>query len=351
MKIRNSKSEIRIGCIAPPAGEDWKAPESESNSRPARQILRISDFEFRISRASGSVLILALWALLLLSAAIFAWLKFIDLNIAVTGQRNNGLTAKALAHSGVMVALHPQVTRQTPLLDQQLAPDRGYKVQMTGEGGRLNLNWIFSPAQNPDPGKISLFQRYLQLRGLNIQQQERLTDCILDWLTPGNVPRLNGAKADGDYQPPGRGAFLSVDELALVKGSQPLVSQAGWQDDFTIYTNPGLIDLQSASQRILDCLPGVGDANATRFLQVRRGPDGADGTADDHLFADANEAISYLGVNSRQAQLLAPYVYVENPLVTVHILSTGQCGNVYRHVEVVAKKMGMQPIILSWKEL
>ena len=55
--------------------------------------------------------------------------------------------------------------------------------------------------------------------------------------------------------------FLSVDELALVKGSQPLVSQAGWQDDFTIYTNPGLIDLQSAPQRILDTLPGVGDAN------------------------------------------------------------------------------------------
>jgi hypothetical protein len=259
---------------------------------------RFSIFDFRLARRrSGSVLILALWALLLLSAAIFAWVKFINLNIAVTGDRNNGLEAKALAHSGVMVALHPQVTRLTPLLTQYLAPERGYKVQITGEGGKLNLNWIFANPANPTPSNISLFQRYLLGRGLNIQQQQHLTDCILDWLTPGIVPRLNGAKSEGDYHTPGRGVFLSVEELAQVKGSQPLVSQPGWENDFTIYTNPGLIDLQSVSLRILECLPYVGSANAVR------------------------------------------------------IISTGQCGNVYRRVEVVAKKQGMQPIIMSWKEL
>jgi len=307
--------------------------------------------KMRVSPRGGSVMILALWALLLLSAAIFAWLKFINLNIAVTSDRNNGLEAKALAHSGVMVALHPAVSLRTPLLNQQLAPDRGYRVQVTGEGGRLNLNWLFANATSPDPGRIGLFQRYLQQRGLTIQQQVRLTDCMLDWLTPGNVPRLNGAKADGDYQPPGRGVFLSVQELEQVKGSQPLVSQPGWDQDLTIYSNPGQVDLQSASLRVLDCLPGVGGASAVRFLQVRRGPDGLDGTADDHLFTSVSEALSYLGVTGRQATLLAPYVYLENPLANVHIISTGVCGNVSRRVEVVAKKMGMQPIILSWKEL
>jgi hypothetical protein len=300
---------------------------------------------------NASVLILALWALLLLSAAIFAWLKFIDMNVTLTGQRNNGLDAKALAHSGVMVALNPQVTQLTPILDQQFTPDRGYKVQMTGEGGRLNLNWLFTPPDQPDPAKIALFQRYCQLRGLNLQQIDHLTDCILDWLSPGNVGRLNGAEDDADYHPPHRGQFLSVQELALVKGSIPLVSQGGWEDDFTIYTNPGLIDLQSASRRILECLPGVGQQNVDRFLLVRQGPDGVDGTIDDHLFSGVPEAMSYLGLGGAQAQQLAPYVYVENPLSTVHIKSTGQSGNVYRQVEVVAKKMGMQPMILSWKDL
>jgi hypothetical protein len=289
--------------------------------------------------------------MLLLSAAIFAWVKFINLNINITGQRSNGLDAKALAHSGVMVALNPQVSTLTAIMNQQFTPERGYKVQMTGEGGRLNLNWIFTPADSPDPMKISMFQRYCDGRGMNLQQIEHLTDSILDWLSPGNVGRLNGAEDDADYHPPHRGQFLSVQELALVKGSEPLVSQGGWQDDFTIYTNPGLIDLQSATRRILECLPGVGAPNVTRFLQIRQGPDGLDGTADDHHFASAGEAMSYLGISGAQVQLLSPYVEVENPLSTVHIKSTGQSGNVQRQVEVVAKKMGMQPIIYSWKEL
>jgi type II secretory pathway component PulK len=297
------------------------------------------------------VLILALWALLLLSAAIFAWLKFIDMNVSLTGQRNNGLEAKALAHSGVMVALNPQVTQLTPIMNQQFSPDRGYRVRMTGEGGRLNLNWIFTPTTATDPVKIAMFQRYCENRGLELQQIEHLTDSILDWLSPGNIGRLNGAEDDANYHPPHRGQFFSVQELALVKGSQPLVSQPGWQDDFTIYSNPGLIDLQSATRRILGCLPGVGDANVDRFLEVRQGPDRLDGTADDHIFSGAAEAMSYLGLNAAQARQLSAYVYIENPLTTVHIKSTGQCGNVYRQVEVIASKMGMQPIILSWKEL
>jgi len=303
------------------------------------------------NRRGGSVLILSLWALLLLSAAILAWVKFIDQSIVITGDRNNGLEAKALAHSGVMVALHPQVSQQTALLTQYLTIDRGYKVQMTGEGGKLNLNWLFTPAESPDPAKVAIFQRYLAQRGLNLEQQMHLIDCILDWLDADNIPRLNGAEDEGDYHPPNRGAFLSVDELALVKGSGPLVSQAGWKDDFTIYTTPGLVDLQSAPLRVLEVLPGVGEANAVRFLNMRRGPDQLDGTMDDHLFKDVGEALSFLGLNGMQAQQLGPFVTVENPLTTVHILSTGQCGNVYRHVEVVAKKLGMQPIILSWKEL
>ena len=305
---------------------------------------------FQRRKRHGSVLILALWALLLLSAAILTWVKFIQENAVYTGQANAGLDAKALAHSGVIVALHPQVTKLTPILNQQFSETRGYKVKMTGEAGRLNLNWIFTPTNAPDPVKIAMFKKYLELRGLNLAQREHLTDSIIDWLSPGNVGTLNGAEDSDNYHPPHRGQFLSVDELAQVAGSAPLVTQGGWQDDFTIYTNPGNIDLQSANRMILESLPGVGGAQVTRFLQVRQGPDGIDGTNDDHIFKDATEAMSYLNLNSNQAQMLGNYVYVENPLSTVHIESTGQSGDVYWTVEVVARKQGMQPIILSWKE-
>jgi len=298
----------------------------------------------------GSVMILALWALLLLSVAIFAWVKIINLNIAITGDRSNGLTAKALAHSGVMVALDPQVTRQTPLLNQSFGSDQSYKVQMTGEAGRLNLNWIFNQPQTPDAGRVAIFQRYLDGRGLNMQEQEDFIDSIENYLGPAGIHKLNGAVDSDTYHPPHRGSFLSVEELVQVADSGPLVKQAGWEDDFTIYSSPGTIDLQSATLPVLEALPGIGGVNAERFIQARLGPDGIDGTADDLAFKDVTEAMSYLGLNSTQAQLLANYVEVENPLTTVRIISVGQCGNVTRRVEVVAIKQGMQPNIMSWKE-
>ena len=58
-------------------------------------------FHPRLSPARGSALILALWALLLLSAAVFAWVKYIDQNIMLSQEANAGLEAKAFAHSGV----------------------------------------------------------------------------------------------------------------------------------------------------------------------------------------------------------------------------------------------------------
>ncbi len=102
-----------------------------------------------------------------------------------------------------MVALHPQVTQLTPLLTQSTDSNHGYKVVMTGEAGKLNLNWLFANPQAPDPARIALFKRYLTGRGLNLQQLDHLTDCILDWLTPGNIPRLNGAEERRRLQDPG----------------------------------------------------------------------------------------------------------------------------------------------------
>ena len=296
----------------------------------------------------GSALILSLWALLLLSAAVFAWVKFIQQDIDIASEANAMLDARALAHSGVAVAMHPLVSRMTPILQQRFARDRGYSVQLLGEGGKLNLNWIFTPPENPDPTKIEIFKRWLERRGLSFQERQTLVDCMLDWIDADNIPRLNGAEEEADYHPPNRGAFLSVDEIEQIKGSKPLVSQPGWRDDLTIYSNPGNVDLQAAPLSVLEVLPNVGDERARRFIQIRQGPDKLDGTKDDYLFKDINEAMSFLGMSGPAAQQLAAFVTLDDP--TVHILSRGQSGKVYRQVEVVARKVGGQNQIFRWKE-
>lgn len=308
-------------------------------------------------RNFGSALILSLWALMLLSATLFAWVKYIDQDISIATQANAELDALALAHSGVNVAVHPNVTRATPLLHKRFSPTRGYDVRLTSEAGKLNLRWLFHEAvanqQTPlATAKLTLFKRYLERRGLSFEQRQALVDCILDWLDPDNLQRINGAEEEPNYHPPNRGEFLSVDELALVKNSKPLTSQAGWRDDFTIFSQPGVIDLQSAPLELLEILPNVGDANARRFVQIRAGADKLDGTKDDHIFKDINEAMQYLNIAGPAAAQLAQFVTVEPQPPILRIVSVGQSGKVYRQIEAVAGRVqGGQPTFLWWKEL
>lgn len=304
----------------------------------------------------ASALILSLWALLMLSAAVFAWVKFIDQDLTISGEANAGLDAKALAHSGLSVALHPGVTQATPALEMQFGPARGYKTQITSEAGKLNLNWLLQGAAlNPpapdSPAKLVLFKRFLEARGLSFQEREVLVDCLLDWIDNDPLKRLNGAEEEPGYRPPNRGAFVSVDEIAQVRGSRPLVSRAGWKDLLTIWSRPGTIDLQSAPLAVLSLLPNVGEERARRFIQIRQGADKLDGTKDDRLFKDAAEAMQYLGLASQAAETLAPFVTVERTPAVVRIVSTGQSGKVYRQVEAVAQKQPGQTNFLWWKEL
>ncbi len=298
----------------------------------------------------GSTLILTLWALLLLSAAVFAWVKFIDQELMAAFQANAGLEAKASAHSGVWVALHPLVKRNSPLLKASFDRDHGYKVKLVGEGGKLNLNWLLAGLEQ-DPNLRTILDTYFYRLGLSYKERATLIDCMLDWTQPAqgnNVHRLNGARDTETYKNPHR-PFQSIDEVAQVKGSESLVSWPGWQEGFTIYSQ-GPVDLQFAPVSVIEILPGVGDARAQRFVQLRQGPDKIDGTEDDLIFKDARSALSYLGFGGAAADQLGPYVMLNDP--TYSVQSVGQSGKVYRQVEVIAQKVGGgNPNILRWKEL
>ena len=134
-------------------------------------------------------------------------------------------------------------------------------------------------------------------------------------------------------------------------GSRPLTRSSNWQNDFTLFSQ-GPIDLQWASEDVVGALPGVGLSRAKNFVKQRRGPDGKDGTPDDIEFAAGN------------SQLLHPAAFgVESRRVPEHdqqprdpershtpVVSVGQAFDVTRTIEVVARKQGTQPQILSWKE-
>jgi len=137
-----------------------------------------------------------------------------------------------------------------------------------------------------------------------------------------------------------------LDEIELVANSAPLARSPGWKDDLTIFSQ-GPIDLSAANEDVLRLL-GLGDAYIQRFLQIRRGRDGADGTPDDFQFRNLREIQSYLGMSDAQFQRYNGLV--TNKDETLRIISEGRSGNATRQVEVVVRKGGANPQILLWKE-
>lgn len=294
-------------------------------------------------RCQASALILVLWALLVLSAAVFAWAAVVQDGLLLHSEGNRGLEARAMAYSGVALGMHPLVTRLTPLPEETVTPGQSYRVRLVSEGAKLNLNWLIS---GEDPKKLTLLRRWLEARGLNFQQREVFVDCLLDYVDGDDVHRLNGREAEKDYRPANR-ELQSVSELAQVAGAAPLVDKPGWDDELTLHSQ-GPIDVSSADIEILRLLPGLSEPRLQQFLQMRKGKDGLDGTEDDYVFPNMAAVQQFLGLSQAQFAEISDLISLNDP--TLRIVSVGMSGKVARQVEVVVRKGGNKPQILLWKE-
>ena len=303
---------------------------------------------------SGAALMLALWALFLLSAMVISWALDINSRLTVSGNASRVLDAEAMASSGADVALaevaRPSPAPSSPNLHKQLDHAEGYDVQMRGECGRLNLKFL---TLGEDPAKLEILRRYLTLKGVQLNDLDTMMDSLLDWVSPGQgIHHLNACPETDDYRPP-HAPLTSVNDLKKICGWAEFTSKPGWDEDFTVcdQCNQG-IDVAWASRDVLRAL-GIGDDYVDRFLQLRAGPDGVDGTADDTPFNDARDALTRgLGLNSQQISQLQNLVGFNFPVFRV--VSEGKSGDVTRSVQMLVSKMGGaggRPLVISWKEL
>jgi general secretion pathway protein K len=294
-------------------------------------------------RHRGSALLLVVWAVIMLSAALLAWVNFMQVDLERSADSNREVEARAMARSGVAIGMHPLVSDKTPGLEEEVAPGQGFRVRMIGEGGKLGINALLA---GEEPRKLDILKLWLESHGLTFQEREHLLDCLLDYVDGDNVKRLNGVEDDEGYVPANR-PFQSIDEMEEVRGMEPLFKSPGWKDELTIYTT--VIDLSAADEAILRLLPGLGEARIARFLAQRRGRDGVDGTEDDFQFKSVKEIQSYLGFTENQFKQLSGLVVHKDP--TQRIISEGYSANVVRQIEVVVRKGGgANPAILFWKE-
>jgi general secretion pathway protein K len=297
----------------------------------------------RSPAARGSALLLVLWAILILSMAMVGWVAWIQSDVERAADANRSVEARAMAYSGLALGLHPLVSERTPGLEENLDEHSGFRVRITGEGGRLNINWLLD---GEDPRRLSILKLWLEKHGLDFQQRERLLDCLLDFVDGDDLKRINGAEAGPNYQPLNR-PLQSLDEIELVANMEPLLRSPGWKEQLTI-DSLGPVDLSSADEAILRLLPGLSEGRIARFLSLRRGRDGLDGTQDDYQFKNLKEIQSSLGFSDAAFKELGGLIVAKDQ--TQRIISEGWSANVIRQITVVARKSGANPTIVHWEE-
>ncbi len=306
----------------------------------------------------GAALMLALWALFLLSAMIVSWALDINSRLAVSGNASRVLDAEAMASSGADLALHPLIKPDSANLHRQIGNQEGYDVQIVGECGRLNLN-LLAPGGAENRPLVEILRQYLGLKGVELNNVDIMVDSLLDWMSPPGLHRLNACPESDDYQP-AHTALTSLDDLKKICGWAEFTSKPGWDQDFTLSNCGGVLDLGWASRDMLRALLqflGVGgDDKVDQFLQLRRGPDGIDGTVDDAL-VDMPTALRTLGFPAQQSQespqLTGLNLGLKNTFV-FRVTSVGKSGDVTRTVQMIVLKGGTaggRPQVMSWKEL
>lgn len=297
------------------------------------------------NRSRAAAILLALWALFLLSAMVISWALDINARLSLSSSANRALEAEAMACSGAEIALLPAVKAGSPLLRGGFAPNQSYQARITGEAGRLNLNLLLG---TENPANIELVRKFLEVKGIDLNERDRMIDCLMDWIDPDNLVRLNGEEEDGDYKPANQ-RLRTLDELKRVRGWEEFTSRPDWDKDLTVNTPDGKIDINWASRDVLLSLPGFTEPVADRFLQTRRGPDDIEGTDDDVVFTSPQDVQIALGFRQDQFNQLANLITVNGPVVRVE--SVGKSGNLTRTVRMVIYKQGSSIRLISWKEL
>jgi len=243
-------------------------------------------------------------------------------------------------------------------------------VKMTDMERFANINTADTPE----------LQQALTLMGVDADSISVIADSIQDWIDNDDMPRIAGGESDY-YQgmnPPFNAKNAPIDdmsELLLMKGirehpeifwggsasnlppsaihhqlgfghapGQPANYPFGLNDLFTPYSN-GRININTANANTLQLIPGV-DANvAASILQMRAGPDGADGTEDDTPFQSVNQLVT-AGVNSSVVAQMSRYCSVRS--ATYKVTVTAKIGASTRDFNAILYRNGRNVQVVSF---
>ena len=360
------------------------------------------------TKPRGIALFIVMIAIFVLSvmAAIFAASMKVETKLAINAQHNEQLLW--LGRSGVELAryvLAQEASLPYDSLNEIWAGGPGTLSESNSPLSNLSLdNYQVGDGTvsvkiidlerkvNINTASPQMLQQALILMGVGADDISTISDSILDWISPGDNPRLAGAKSDyyQNLDPPYYCKDAPMDdlsELLLVRGirnhpeiywgggatnqgpaavhrekmgfgNSPFQGAGypfGLKDLFTTVSS-GQININTAGTNVLQLLlmsagmnQGAAADMADSIVKLRAGPDGVEGTADDTPFASVGQ-LAQADVPPQLVGQLARVCTVRSLDFEVHV--TAKIGDDHRESIAILHRnspMDIRVLTFYWK--
>jgi len=280
--------------------------------------------KYFLSRPRGSLLILTVWLLVILSLFTLAVGYAARQKITVLKGLENRDTLRATVEAGVYRAMDlinkkSDKTRLPDSINQAWSNSPGDFQNIPMGGSFFSVAKYFSGRGNQryqkeeqalyglvdEDSKINLntvtsaqvLQRFFQGAGhVSSEKAQEIAESLLDWIDEDDFSYAQGAENRyyGLLNPPYKAKNKKLDtleELLFVRGMTP-----GIFEDIKPYVtihSTGKININTASEPVLDAM-GFSPSLVRKIVSYRKGPDQVLGTSDDGVFTDLETVLPVL---------------------------------------------------------
>ena len=237
---------------------------------------------------------------------------------------------------GAMDELEPW--EELPMTNVKLG-NGTFSIKITDMERKLNIN------SAPEP----LLRYILEMHGgVDATDVDEFIDSLRDWKDPDENHGLNGAESDfylREYYPPyysKNGPLDHITELKLVQGfkENPSIYNV-FAKNFTAISG-GLINVNTASQQVIELLPGMDPLIAAEIVMYRAGPDGSIGTEDDMPYRRPNDIGAVLEPFGMDPGSIQQFLATESATFEVEI--TAKIGPQQRKYISLLRRLSPQDI-------
>jgi len=253
-----------------------------------------------------------------------------------------------------------------------------FSVRIVDMERKFNLSAIRDERYSP------VFQRALEMIGVDAIDISTIVDSYLDWVDPDNQKRPHGAESQfyARLNPAApyvakNGPMDDISELLLLNGMSPEIYfgskrtglpmggipsrsgvrpitppsggtvSAGLVDLFTTISSAGVgVNINTASPEVLQLLPGVDAALAHAIVDTRAGADHTDGTEDDVPFEQRGDIASVPGMTPELLQVLGSFMVLQSSIFQVTV--EARIGDYVRRYEALLHRRNAQDVAILY---